>query len=687
MKTIVYDNEATRLAALHSYEVLDTEPEPGFDDLVQLAAQICSTPMALINLIDTDRQWFKAKIGWDISQIPRDIGFCRVCLEQPDGLLIIPDTLANSQFATDPVVTSYPHVRFYAGVSLIAPGGQAIGTLCAFDCFPKQMSTEQIKGLQALGRQVVRQLELRRNLTQLSHISRSYQQAQQERLQAEQKNREQAALLDVTTDAIIVRDLENKIIFWNRSAEVLYGWKVEEALGKNANQLLYAEPVLIDLQQIQIDVLKSGSWQGELRKVDKSGKEIIVESRWALVRDAKDQPKSILTVDTDITQKKLLETQFLRAQRMESIGTLASGIAHDLNNVLAPILMSVQLLKLKIADERSQQMLTIVEKNAVRGAELVKQVLSFARGISGDRTVLQVKHLLLEMQQIVQQTFPKSIQVYTHIAPNLAPISADATQLHQVLMNLCVNARDAMPEGGILSISAQNVVIDENYAQMNLEAKVGDYIEIVIADTGIGIKSEIQDKIFEPFFTTKDIGKGTGLGLSTVIGIIKSHGGFISVASWVGNTQFKVYLPAVTTAAIPHMVDLNLPMGNGEVILVVDDEAAIRDVTKSSLENYNYQVISASDGIEAIAFYAQHKSKISIAIVDMIMPHMDGATTIRTLAKMNPQLKIIAVSGIDTDNQSSAAMTRQIKAFLAKPYTAQELLQTINRISAEVKSL
>jgi len=687
MKTIVYDNEATRLAALHSYEVLDTEPEPGFDDLVQLAAQICSTPMALINLIDTDRQWFKAKIGWDISQIPRDIGFCRVCLEQPDGLLIIPDTLANSQFATDSVVTSYPHVRFYAGVSLIAPGGQVIGTLCAFDSFPKQMSTEQIQGLQALGRQVVRQLELRRNLTQLSQISLSYQQVQQERLQAEQKNREQAALLDVTTDAIIVRDLENKIIFWNRSAEVLYGWKVEEALGKNANQLLYAEPVLIDLQQIQIDVLKSGSWQGELRKVDKSGKEIIVESRWALVRDEKDQPKSILTVDTDITQKKLLETQFLRAQRMESIGTLASGIAHDLNNVLAPILMSVQLLKNKIADERSQQMLTIVEKNAMRGAELVKQVLSFARGISGDRTVLQVKHLLLEMQQIVQQTFPKSIQVYTHIAPNLAPISADATQLHQVLMNLCVNARDAMPEGGILSISAQNVVIDENYAQMNLEAKVGDYIEIVIADTGIGIKSEIQDKIFEPFFTTKDIGKGTGLGLSTVIGIIKSHGGFISVASSVGNTQFKVYLPAVTTAAIPHMVDLNLPMGNGEVILVVDDEAAIRDVTKSSLENYNYQVISASDGIEAIAFYAQHKSKISIAIVDMIMPHMDGATTIRTLAKMNPQLKIIAVSGIDTDNQSSAAMTRQIKAFLAKPYTAQELLQTINRISAEVKSL
>lgn len=503
MKTIVYDNEATRLAALHSYEVLDTEPEPGFDDLVQLAAQICSTPMALINLIDTDRQWFKAKIGWDISQIPRGIGFCRVCLKQPDGLLIIPDTLANSEFAIDPVVTSYPYVRFYAGVSLIAPGGQAIGTLCAFDCFPKQMSTEQIKGLQALGRQVVRQLELRRNLTQLSHISRSYQQAQQERLQAEQKNREQAALLDVTTDAILVRDLENKIIFWNRSAEVLYGWKVEEALGKDANQLLYAEPVLIDLQQIQIDVLKSGSWQGELRKVDKSGKEIIVESRWALVRDEKDQPKSILSVDTDITQKKLLETQFLRAQRMESIGTLASGIAHDLNNVLAPILMSVQLLKLKIADDRSQQMLTIVEKNAVRGAELVKQVLSFARGISGDRTVLQVKHLLLEMQQIVQQTFPKSIQVYTHIAPNLAPISADATQLHQVLMNLCVNARDAMPEGGILNISAQNVVIDENYAQMNLEAKVGDYIEIVIADTGIGIKVKFKIKFLSHFLQLK----------------------------------------------------------------------------------------------------------------------------------------------------------------------------------------
>jgi two-component system, cell cycle sensor histidine kinase and response regulator CckA len=686
MKTIVYDNEAMRLAALHSYEVLDTEPEPAFEDLVQLAAQICNTPMALINLIDTDRQWFKAKIGLDISQVPPDIGFCRVCIEQPEGFLIIPDTLANSQFATDPVVTSYPDVRFYAGVSLVAPGGQAIGTLCVIDRFPKQISIEQIQGLQALGRQVVRQLELRRNLTQLSHITQNYHQAHQERLDTEQKNREQAALLDVTTDAILVRDLENKIIFWNRSAQMLYGWKVEEALGKNVNQLLYVEPTRIHLEQILQDVLQSGSWQGELRKVDKSGKEIIVESRWTLVRDEKDQPKSILCVDTDITQKKQLETQFLRAQRMESIGTLASGIAHDLNNVLAPILMSVQLLKLKIADERSQQMLAIVEKNATRGAELVKQVLSFARGMAGDRTVLQVKHLLLEMQQIVQQTFPKSIQVYTQIAPNLAPISADATQLHQVLMNLCVNARDAMPEGGILSISAKNIVVDQNYAQMNLDAKVGDYIEIVIADTGIGIDSEIQDKIFEPFFTTKDIGKGTGLGLSTVIGIIKSHGGFISVASIVGNTQFKVYLPAVNVAAIPHMVDLNLPMGNGEVILVVDDEAAIRDVTKSSLENYNYKVISASDGIEAIAFYAQHKSKISVAIIDLLMPHMDGATTIRTLAKMNPQLKIIAVSGSEVNNQASAVTSSQVKAFLSKPYTAQELLQTINLISAEVKS-
>lgn len=430
-----------------------------------------------------------------------------------------------------------------------------------------------------------------------------------ERKRAEQKIREQAALLDIATDAIFVRDLKNKILFWNQGAETLYGWKAEEVIGKDATKLLCPQATQIkELMQI---LITQGEWQGELEQITKSGQKIVVASRWTLVRDVprglahvrdRQTPKSILVVNTDITQKKQLEAQFLRAQRMESIGTLAGGIAHDLNNVLAPILMTAQLLETQLHDQRSQRLLPIVVANAKRGAALVKQVLSFARGLEGDRTVIQVKHLILEIQQIAKETFPKSIELSTDIGQNLWTVSGDATQLHQVLMNLSVNARDAMPDGGTLSISASNLVIDENYTRMNLEATVGAYIVITVADTGIGIPPAILDRIFEPFFTTKVLGKGTGLGLSTVVGIIKSHGGFVNVHSEVGKgTQFKVYLPASEVIETTELEEVESPTGHGELILVVDDEAAIREITETSLLTYNYKVLTASDGIEAIA--------------------------------------------------------------------------------------
>jgi hypothetical protein len=427
--------------------------------------------------------------------------------------------------------------------------------------------------------------------------------------------------------------------------------------------------------------LKKGEWQGDLHQITKDGKPLLVESRWALVRDEAKQPTSILTVNTDITQKKLLEAQFLRAQRLESIGTLASGIAHDLNNVLAPILMTAQLLETQLHDERSQRLIPIMIKNAKRGANLVKQVLSFARGLEGKYTILQVKHLISEIKQIAKETFPKSIEIRTDISPYLGTVSGDATQLHQVLMNLCVNARDAMPHGGILAITAENLFIDESYAQMHLDAQVGSYIVITVEDTGMGIPPEIMDRIFEPFFTTKDVGKGTGLGLSTVIGIIKSHCGFVNVYSEVGRgTQFKVYLPAEEALEPPQVEDLALPTGHKELILVVDDEAAIREITKTSLEAYNYSAMTASDGIEAVALYVEHQERISAVLMDMMMPSMDGLTTIRTLKKINPQVKIIAVSGLASSDKLTAVASTGVKTFLSKPYTAKELLTTLSGV-------
>ncbi|PLZ87521.1 hybrid sensor histidine kinase/response regulator [Fischerella thermalis] len=503
-----------------------------------------------------------------------------------------------------------------------------------------------------------------------------------ERKQNEQKIREQAALLDVATDAIFVQDLDEKILFWNKAAEHLYKWKKEEAIGKKASEL-WQEKDLSKLQAALSILMKNPAWEGELQQITKTGQEITVESRWTLVKDFDNTTQCFLVVNTDITQKKLLESQFLRAQRLESIGTLASGIAHDLNNVLAPILMTAQLLESQLNDERSKRLLPILINNAKRGANLVKQVLSFTRGMEGDRTLLQLKHIVREIQQVIRETFPKSIDVSTSIPPSLWTIYGDATQLHQVLMNLCVNARDAMPNGGTLTICAENFLVDENYARMHLDAQVGAYVAITVADTGVGIAPEIIDRIFEPFYTTKEFGKGTGLGLSTVLGIVKSHGGFVSVYSEIGKgSQFKVFLPAQQTPESLEEPEKELPTGNGELILVVDDEDSIRDITKTSLETHNYKAITASDGIEAIALYAEHRDEISVVLTDMLMPSMDGLTTIRTLKKINPNVKIIAVSGLASTEKVNAAADIGVKAFLSKPYTAKQLLQTIGVVKS-----
>jgi two-component system, cell cycle sensor histidine kinase and response regulator CckA len=413
-----------------------------------------------------------------------------------------------------------------------------------------------------------------------------------ERKQSEERVGEQAALLDIAHDAIIVSDLEDHIRFWNRGAERIYGWKSEEAVGKNAMGLLF-ESNANQLIESSKTVIEKGEWIGELRQVNKDSNEIVVESRWTLISDEEGRPQSKLVVNTDITQRKKLEAQLLRAQRMESIGTLASGIAHDLNNVLAPVLLSMQILKMRISDERCLQILNTVETTAQRGSELVKQILSFGRGLEGKHTVIQLKHLILEIDKIAKETFPRSIVVRVDVAKDLWALSADATQIHQVLMNLCVNARDSMPDGGSLTISAANFLIDENNVQINIDAQNGPYVVITVSDTGTGIRPDIIEKIFDPFFTTKEIGKGTGLGLSTTIVIVKSHGGFLNMYSEIGKgTQFKVFLPAMeTTVTLQAEEDrAELPSGQGELILIADDEASTREITKASLEVYNYNV-------------------------------------------------------------------------------------------------
>ena len=392
----------------------------------------------------------------------------------------------------------------------------------------------------------------------------------------------------------------------------------------------------------------------------------------------------LLLLFIDVTEKKKLEAQFLRSQRMESIGTLAGGIAHDLNNILTPILVSVQMLKEKVTDDDGLKLLETLETNVQRGAGLVKQVLGFGRGVQGERAAIHPGHIAREIRRIIDETFPKSVTSEFRSAADLWTITGDPTQLHQVLLNLCVNARDAMPNGGQLSIQIENTMFDETYAGMNPEAHAGPYVHITVTDTGTGIPKEIQDKIFDPFFTTKEPGKGTGLGLSTTLAIVKNHGGFIHCHSEPGKgSRFEVYFPANISRKVEGNTttsETRLPRGHNELVLVVDDEEPIRNIARKTLERFGYRVLLAADGAEAVSLYAPRQREISVVVTDMLMPIMDGPATIVALKNINPDVKIVSSSGLASQGGVAKAMNAGVLRFIPKPYTAATMLTTLHEV-------
>ena len=892
--------EATRLRVLSGYAILDTPHEAFFDDLVALAAELCTAPIAVLTFLDHRRQWFKASIGLDVRETPREIAFCDHTI-RGGARLVVSDPVNDERFRKNPLVTGAPHIRFYAGAPLISPEGISIGSIAVVDRIERSLSDGQMRALQTLARLAMDQLEQRiQKNTQALHnpraeidiqrqaafarfnpnpvlelsaqgeinyfndaagrmartlgfphpreilpaetaeivvaclatglprlrletqtgertISWSFFPIRQlntvhcyagditdrkqaeaamhrseerfrnvakatndaiwdwdlatnslwwnegftrllgfdqgeiapgieswitrihpddcqaimrdihaaihegrefwtgeyrvhrkdgsialvrdrghiirdasgkavrmvvgmtdltEQKAAEARLREQAELLDKAQDAILVRGLDHRITYWNKSAERLYGWTAEESLGCSVVDLLRAETEAF--QQAHARVLEAGEWFGELRKIARDGRTLVIAVRWSLVRDDDGIPRSILAINTDITEKKNLELQFLRAQRMESIGTLAGGIAHDLNNVLAPITMGLDLLRMNVTNAQDLDLLETMQSSATHGSEMIRQVLSYARGKAGRRVDVAARDLIQDIEKIARDTFPKNIQIETRVCPDLWTLTGDPTQLHQILLNLVINARDALPHGGHIVLEAKNIRFDNHYAAMNIDAKAGPYLLIQVEDNGTGIPRAIVDKIFDPFFTTKPPGKGTGLGLSTTMAIVKGHGGFLRVHSEPDQgTRFSIYLPARSERHAPSPSSVLTPMlrGKGETILVVDDEAAIRQVTQNTLRQFGYEVLLASDGSEAVALYAEHRAKIALVFTDMMMPVMDGPATIHALCKINPRVLIIATSGA-----ANATSDGAIKRFLPKPYTTKILLESLREV-------
>jgi PAS domain S-box-containing protein len=496
-----------------------------------------------------------------------------------------------------------------------------------------------------------------------------------EQKKAEQKIREQAALLDKARDAILLARLDQRIVYWNEGATRLYGWSPEEAMNARVEDLLFDEKPRGWTSILQA-VSEQGEWIGELHQRTKDGRKVITQCCQTLVRDGSGKPTAILYINSDLTEQKKIEAQFLRTQRMESIGALAGGIAHDLNNVLGPIMMAVDVIQADPKNESNSGLLELIGTSAKRGSELVKQILTFARGIDGGRTALSVQRLVAEVVKLAADTFPRNIIVEALIADGIPSVQGDATQIHQILLNLFVNARDAMPEGGEIRIKVNTVTVDERATRFYREAISGRFVLVEVSDTGMGIPAEVLPKIFEPFFTTKAPGKGTGLGLSTVLGIVKGHGGFVEVSSEPGNgTSFLIYLP--TDEMEPEIEErvLDPGFGRNEGILVVDDEAAILEITRETLAAFGYHVLTTGTGEEAVALFKRHDGELNLVIVDLIMPGMSGKTLIARLREIKPEIRVIAVSGISVE-------PRQVEAnyFLKKPYGTSALLKTVRSV-------
>jgi two-component system, cell cycle sensor histidine kinase and response regulator CckA len=506
----------------------------------------------------------------------------------------------------------------------------------------------------------------------------------QHRHQAEDRLREQAELLDKVQDGIIVTDFDHRVIYWSRGAERLVGWSFEEVANRNFVDLagLAAARAIKEMVK-QLEA--RGEWRGEISLLDKQRNSQLVEMRVTTIRDENGAPKSWLTIITDISERKRLEEQLLRAQRLESLGMLAAGIAHDLNNALAPMLMAGGLLRARVHDPSDLRLVTLLEQSAERGAAMVKQIVSFAGGRDRQRVLLQVKHVVRDVLQLLQDTFPKSIRIEHDLPNSIWAVRGDPTQLHQVLLNLCINARDAMPHGGTLNLIVRNEVVSADTAHALPGATPGRFVLIEVRDSGSGIPAELIEQIWQPFFTTKSEGKGTGLGLSTVRGIVANHGGFLAVESASGRgATFRVYLPAEADATdAPTSSSAGAQparRSTGELVLVVDDQATVRESINAVLTQFGYRLLTAADGIEVLSKFADRMRDVALVITDLDMPGLNGVALSQAILHLNPAVRILFISGTGEIVAAKRVKTGANSAFLAKPFTPTALLAKVDSL-------
>ncbi len=502
-------------------------------------------------------------------------------------------------------------------------------------------------------------------------------------LRQEERLHWKCKLLEMVEGAVIVRDLEDRIIFWNRGAERLYEKTSAEVMGRTFLEVtgLDGAEYAAAFRHLQIE----GGWSGELAETaGANSPTTTIEHHWLLCPGEGARADVYLTRCLDLTAQKRLEAETLRAKRLESIGALAGGVAHDLNNVLTPIVMAAPMLREDLPEDAREMIVGTIEESANRGAEMVRQVLTFARGVEGERVLVQTGHLIKEVVRELKARAHDNLTIATEVSTrDLWPVTGDAAQLLDVLRKICANACEAMPQGGELQIAASHVEVDEHFASMIDAARPGSYVAIRVIDQGRGIPHPLLDRIFDPFFTTREQGKGAGLGLSSALGIVRSHGGFITVISQEQKgSVFTIYLPRAyrdedARETNELSVGAKLPRGRGELIMIADDEFSIRQVTARLLEERGFRVVAAQDGTEALAKFARARGAVKVVVTDLKMPLMDGMVLTRTLKQMDPRVRVIVSTGDGDERKEDQMRAAGVVRLLRKPYSKETLLHTV----------
>ena len=665
-------DETGRLEALRRYEVLETPPEGVLDDLTRIAAYVCQTPIALVTLVDAQRQWFKSRIGLTLSETPRQLSFCAHAIHATD-VYVVEDLGRDEGFADHPLVIGDPFIRFYAGVPLRTADGHAIGTLAVADAVPRQLTPEQLDALRVLGRQVMAQLELRRQAFGTDRLRDA-----EHRRDAEDRFRQ---LAESIQQVFWMTDPRGALLYVSPAFETIFGRSCESLV---ANPGVWMDAVHPDdrerVEQAAYARSRRDEYDEVYRIVRPDGAVRWIRDRAFHMYDEAGELYRLVGTAADITEQRHLEEQLQQAQKMEIVGRLAGGVAHDFNNLLTVINGMADLVLAGLAeDDPARRDLTQIRLAGDRAAALTGRLLAVSRRQILKPEVIDLSAIVTGLRDMIQRLIGEDITLVLELAPDLASIRADPGQIEQVLLNLVVNALDAMPDGGVITIETRTVQVDQVYAAEHPGTRTGPHAMLGVRDTGIGMDESIRRRIFEPFFTTKAYGKGTGLGLSMVYGIVKQSGGSIWFQSEPGHgSRFTIYLPYVTGSPASRAAQPPAATARGhETVLVVEDELPLRELAARVLAAAGYTVLQAANGADALALLAGHAEPVHLVFTDVVMPGMNGRELAARLAQLRPAIRVLYTSGYTEDAILRHGVLDDPGRFLSKPYTPSVLRRRI----------